>query len=849
MKSTRRLLALLLSVLMLVSVFAGCSKKADTAEAPSQAPAEQAEAFDPPADQPTLEEIEAQQTEPAPAEEPAPEQSAAAPMVVQIGESNMRTGVLSLLNLDESSRVRLAQLRQIADNELVRQGYSQGGFQNIGTGEVVYYDTLNTMLMALNAGQVDSVDLYKSVAAYLCEENDSLIAGDYSWDDDQSAFARSVLKGILTDDFSFLLMEDNGALRDELSGAIDAMKLDRTLDRLVDTYITNRENAEAVTMPHFDDADTIRVGVTGDLPPLDYVSADGTPAGFNVAVLAEISNRIGKNIELVIIDSGARATALASGTVDVVFWALSSEYAKTLSLQDDAVLEAYMSAFTEEEKAVVRQMRELLDFDYATIDIPDGTITTIPYFSDFAVPVVTRDKAQELGIAVPADPAEPTPTPSLETPKPETPAPPKVTKSPTSETVNEGGSCYFVAKQENAIWATWHFVSPDGALDYSYDTIGSEFPSLQVIDGAYSTMQLKNIPAGMNGWRVYCRFSNNEGYNNTGSASIYVNSRSSLSGDIIVYPKSGNPRAIYQTQSGWYDYDGVYYSKSDTVFTNSVTGVRYSSDVNYWNNPSSRAVGEDFSVVSQSGYWVTIFETTDGWYEHDGTYYTSEGDGLFRSSATGILYASSQSYWTSPQYYENYAGDEISVVSRSGYRETIFKTDRGWYDHTGVYYYVEGDGLYRSSYTDTLYSSNPSYWDTNDRTRIGSDLEVVSPTGYWETIYETNSGWYDYSGVYYTYEGDGVYRSSFSGTPYATEPSHWDGYGYDSEGTYRTDDDGDRYGSGNGEGDMVYLYDGMGGVVIVWFARGDFYDDLGNLYVDNYDGTWTDVTNGITYFE
>ena len=41
------------------------------------------------------------------------------------------------------------------------------------------------------------------------------------------------------------------------------------------------------------------------MPPLDLVLADGTPAGFNTAVLAEISKRIGKNFEVTDIDGNA----------------------------------------------------------------------------------------------------------------------------------------------------------------------------------------------------------------------------------------------------------------------------------------------------------------------------------------------------------------------------------------------------------------------------------------------------------------------------------------------------------------------------------------------------------------
>ncbi|MBQ3377669.1 MAG: transporter substrate-binding domain-containing protein, partial [Synergistaceae bacterium] len=54
--------------------------------------------------------------------------------------------------------------------------------------------------------------------------------------------------------------------------------------------------------------------------PLDMTAPDGTPIGFNTAVLAEIGKRIEANIELVNIDSDARTAALMSNRVDMVFW-------------------------------------------------------------------------------------------------------------------------------------------------------------------------------------------------------------------------------------------------------------------------------------------------------------------------------------------------------------------------------------------------------------------------------------------------------------------------------------------------------------------------------------------------
>lgn len=99
---------------------------------------------------------------------------------------------------------------------------------------------------------------------------------------------------------------------------------------------------------------------------------------------------------------------------------------------------------------------------------------------------------------------------------------PKVTKDPTSENVDEGGSAYFVSKQEGAIWAVWHFVSPDGTRDLTYSDAANEFPAMKIINGDQTTMQLQNIPASMNGWRVYCAFQNNVGSVNTNPATVTV---------------------------------------------------------------------------------------------------------------------------------------------------------------------------------------------------------------------------------------------------------------------------------------------------------------------------------------
>ena len=124
--------------------------------------------------------------------------------------------------------------------------------------------------------------------------------------------------------------------------------------------------------------------------------------------------------------------------------------------------------------------------------------------------------------ATPAPAPAPTPTPVLKEKLPPEPGCPIVTKDPTDETVKVGGNAYFVAKYNNANLARWHFVSPDGTTDVQYDEAGKLFPGVEIIHGEYSTMQLRNITKDLNGWKVYCRYSNRVGYTDTEMATITV---------------------------------------------------------------------------------------------------------------------------------------------------------------------------------------------------------------------------------------------------------------------------------------------------------------------------------------
>lgn len=174
-----------------------------------------------------------------------------------------------------------------------------------------YYDKLTSMQMGLESGSIDEMSLYDSVAKYLTGKNDKMTIIEHPG-----------LK--LQDSFCLAVRKEDDALKKDLDQTIEIMRSDDTLNRLIKTYITDLKPGEeppAVEIPKIEGAPVLKIAVTGDLPPLDLVLANGKAAGFNTAVLEELSKRLGKNVEIVQIDSAARATALTSKKVDIVFWA------------------------------------------------------------------------------------------------------------------------------------------------------------------------------------------------------------------------------------------------------------------------------------------------------------------------------------------------------------------------------------------------------------------------------------------------------------------------------------------------------------------------------------------------
>lgn len=203
----------------------------------------------------------------------------------------------------------------------------------------VFYNTMTDMLMALYRGDIVVLETDRNTVRYIESRNEGIV-------DRPPYLNPNTLM------FSILLRGEDEELRAKISESIAAMKEDGTIEAMTKRYIEDvieGEDPEAVVPEVFPDAQTIKVAVTGDRPPMDFVSAGGEPLGFNTALIAEIARRLGINIEFVTVDCGARGIALATGVCDIVFWMEIGDFENWEGAdledqpEDTIVTEPYMS--------------------------------------------------------------------------------------------------------------------------------------------------------------------------------------------------------------------------------------------------------------------------------------------------------------------------------------------------------------------------------------------------------------------------------------------------------------------------------------------------------------------------
>ena len=188
-----------------------------------------------------------------------------------------------------------------------------------------YSDTAEE-LNALFSGEVAAIWAADVTAQYLMRTVDGLMLLDTS---DMAA-----IENMDEPRFEFAMAarndEDGQALAESLNQALDYLEKYGTLKNLTDEYIdgatqevTCRESdmviRDRLHKMYYYDSDTIRVGVTGAVPPIELIDASGEPYGFCVALMDEIGQILKTQVEFVVLDNETAFSSLMSGRVDVIF--------------------------------------------------------------------------------------------------------------------------------------------------------------------------------------------------------------------------------------------------------------------------------------------------------------------------------------------------------------------------------------------------------------------------------------------------------------------------------------------------------------------------------------------------
>lgn len=174
--------------------------------------------------------------------------------------------------------------------------------------EVVYFNRGMDVLSALKAGKIDALPIHNFTAEYLLKRNDDIKAIPVEAD-----FEGGVIMAVRIEDMP---------LKQMLDSAITILKEDGTLSILEDEWIVNLpvdSDPSNVISEKIEGAPTYYVGVSGEFPPLDYMSTEGHAAGFNVAMMNAIANILGVNFEFVSMEAQARFAALSSKRIDIIF--------------------------------------------------------------------------------------------------------------------------------------------------------------------------------------------------------------------------------------------------------------------------------------------------------------------------------------------------------------------------------------------------------------------------------------------------------------------------------------------------------------------------------------------------
>ncbi len=244
-------------------------------------------------------------------------------------------GLVSCAHAEEIDAVGfLSRLRTTPEEffMLMKNSWATEGWSILGgdhTNSIPkFYDSLMQMQMAMNRGEISEMILPDFVAAYLMRVSKSYEPSCRS-SSGRMALCFGFTKGnrelVAKWNSALTYIRNNGRLAElEKKYVKEFPRKDSEYDYVygIDPrkQKQKQQQKDRITFETFPGAPTVKIAVTGDLPPVDFISEEGLPAGYSVAVLSEIGKLLKVNIHVLSVAANARTAALISGRADVVFW-------------------------------------------------------------------------------------------------------------------------------------------------------------------------------------------------------------------------------------------------------------------------------------------------------------------------------------------------------------------------------------------------------------------------------------------------------------------------------------------------------------------------------------------------
>ncbi len=220
--------------------------------------------------------------------------------------------LLSLSSLENGVSVRLSGPTEMENMAALMEsaGISSEMIENVNAISIktITVPSLSELIAAVTGGRADVGTLTASTAKFVQQQNPDMKVQYYP------------TKAL---NYSMLLRAEDKELLSDLNLAISYLVGIGIVDQLFDAdvrHFSGEGNVKIEGIEPIEGADTIYVGICGDLPPMDYTTADGIPAGFNVHMMQLVSKFLQKNVEFVVVPNEAKYQALISEKIDVFFW-------------------------------------------------------------------------------------------------------------------------------------------------------------------------------------------------------------------------------------------------------------------------------------------------------------------------------------------------------------------------------------------------------------------------------------------------------------------------------------------------------------------------------------------------